>query len=64
MHKRTGHFMPLSLLESQINTLEHPGQEADVYTVSIEPGPEQIAKNAAMALIKFLERPKTKPNPS
>ncbi len=54
MHQRTGHFMPESLLDSQFNTLEHPAQEPDVYTVSIEPGPEQIATSAALALQPFL----------
>lgn len=34
------HFMPVSLLESQLDTLEEPG--ADALTVSIEQTPEQI----------------------
>ena len=36
------HFMPVSLLESQLDTLEQPG--ADSLTVSIEQTPEQITE--------------------
>lgn len=54
MHERTGHFMPETLLDSQFAALEHPGKERGVYTVGIEPEPERIAKNAAIALAPFL----------
>jgi len=50
MHQRVGHFMPESLLDSQIDTLEPPIGEANVVTVSIEPTPKQIAINAISAL--------------
>ncbi|MCC8931336.1 gluconokinase [Rhizobium sp. 'Codium 1'] len=36
MGARTGHFMPLGLLESQLATLEVPTGEAGVLTVSID----------------------------
>ena len=44
-HARSGkedHFMPVSLLDSQLDTLEQPG--ADSLTVSIEQTPEQITE--------------------
>lgn len=50
MHKRTGHFMPETLLDSQFDTLEDPRQEANVVTINIEPLPDAIAANAAAAL--------------
>ena len=43
MHTRTGHFMPASLLESQLATLERPGAGEDVLTVSFEDAPEHTA---------------------
>lgn len=33
MSERTGHYMPPSLLESQLRTLEHPRDEGDVLVV-------------------------------
>jgi len=51
MVKRTEHYMPVSLLESQFNTLEEPGaDETDAITVSIEPEPEEIAEEVARQL--------------
>lgn len=40
MAKREGHYMPVSLLESQFAALEQPGD--DVLRVSIDATPEQI----------------------
>lgn len=57
MHLRHGHFMPESLLDTQFAALEHPGAEPQVYLVGIEPAPEQVAKNAALALNDFIDRP-------
>ncbi|TNM63647.1 gluconokinase [Aliirhizobium smilacinae] len=42
MGDREGHFMPTSLLESQLATLERPDQEADVVVVDIDNTPETI----------------------
>ena len=42
MAHRHGHFMPLSLLESQFSTLEEPGQDEHPVVVSIEPAPSQV----------------------
>jgi gluconokinase len=38
--RRSGHFMPLDLLQSQVDTLEAP---ADAIAVDIDAAPEQIA---------------------
>jgi len=39
---RTGHYMPLSLLQSQYDTLEEPGREEKPIIVSVERPPEVI----------------------
>jgi len=41
---RDGHFMPASLLQSQIDTLEEPGPDEDPLTVDVGPAPGQIAE--------------------
>jgi ribose 5-phosphate isomerase A len=41
---RHGHFMPPSLLKSQIDTLEEPGPDEDPLVVDVEPPPGQIAE--------------------
>jgi gluconokinase len=46
MGERTGHFMPPSLLESQLATLEVPTGEPRVATVDIDDSIEGIAKTA------------------
>lgn len=46
MHKRKGHFMHESMLDSQFATLEDPRGEPQVIAVSIEPAPDIIALNA------------------
>jgi ribose 5-phosphate isomerase A len=40
---RDGHFMPASLLQSQIDTLEEPGPDEDPLTVDIGPPAGQVA---------------------
>jgi gluconokinase len=42
MAVRTGHYMPLSLLQSQFDTLEEPGSEENPLVVPIEASPEEI----------------------
>ena len=42
MGNREGHFMPTSLLESQLATLERPDQETGVVVVNIDNTPEKI----------------------
>jgi len=40
---RDGHFMPASLLQSQIDTLEEPGPDEDPLTVGVGPPASQVA---------------------
>src|SRR5262249_16885442 len=42
--KRSGHFMPASLLQSQIDTLEEPGPDEDPLTVDVGPPAGQVAE--------------------
>lgn len=53
MGHRTGHFMPLSLLETQLATLERPDKEDGVVTVDIDATPEAIADTAAEGLAEL-----------
>ncbi len=50
MAHRKGHFMPTSLLESQLQTLEVPTGEKGVVTVDIDDTIEDIAAKALQAL--------------
>jgi gluconokinase len=43
---RNGHYMPLSLLDSQLQTLELPTAERDVITIEINQPVERIASTA------------------
>ncbi len=48
--KRTGHFMPASLLDSQLATLEPPGADEDPLTVDLGPTPGEVAEAIVMQL--------------
>jgi len=50
MGERKGHFMPASLLESQLATLEDPTGEPGVVTVDIDGSVEAIAEKAVRGL--------------
>ncbi|MDQ0458113.1 gluconokinase [Rhizobium paknamense] len=50
MGERTGHFMPVSLLESQLATLENPSSEPLVVTIDIDRSIEDIVDAAVDAL--------------
>ncbi|MDY8108064.1 gluconokinase [Fulvimarina sp. 2208YS6-2-32] len=52
MSVRPGHFMPASLLDSQLATLEPPGAGEDVVTASIEDGPAQIVERFVEAVAR------------
>ena len=39
---RKGHFMPASLLESQLSTLEEPGPDENVWVCDITESPDEI----------------------
>jgi ribose 5-phosphate isomerase A len=41
---RRGHFMPASLLQSQFDTLEEPGQDEDPLVIDIGPPPGELAE--------------------
>jgi gluconokinase len=47
---RKGHFMPPSLLESQFNTLEPPGESEDPIVVDIAPAVETIVDDIVAKL--------------
>jgi ribose 5-phosphate isomerase A len=42
--KRSGHFMPASLLQSQIDTLEEPGPDEDPLIVDVGPSASDVAE--------------------
>ncbi len=53
MGNREGHFMPTSLLESQLATLERPDAEIGVVVVDIDNTPEAITALAIDGLTKL-----------
>lgn len=47
MKERKDHYMPVSLLDSQFDTLEHPSDnEPNILTINIDAKPEQIIRVA------------------
>ena len=50
LEHRQGHYMPPSLLTSQLDTLEPPGQDENAIVVDIAQTPEQIASEIIEAL--------------
>jgi carbohydrate kinase (thermoresistant glucokinase family) len=50
MRARTGHFMPVSLLDNQFATLEEPRNDEAPLIVSIAPPPQQLAGAIIQAL--------------
>ncbi|MBV8702224.1 MAG: gluconokinase [Acetobacteraceae bacterium] len=50
MRNRVGHFMPPSLLDSQLATLEEPTPEEAPITVAVAPPPERIVDAVIAAL--------------
>ena len=58
MASRRGHYMPSTLLASQLRTLEAPGaDEADVQRVSVELAASEVVQRAALALRAAAEMP-------
>ncbi|WP_240758009.1 gluconokinase [Palleronia sediminis] len=47
MTRRTAHFMPVDLLDSQLATLQEPGPDERAVTVDIENGVDEIVTRAA-----------------
>lgn len=56
MARRSGHFMPLSLLDDQLATLEPPEPDELALTVSIEGDSDMVIARACRALADYLER--------
>ena len=50
MRERSGHYMPVSLLDSQFATLEEPGDEDDVVMVPVDLPPDAQLRRALQAL--------------
>ncbi len=50
MAKRTRHFMPLTLLDSQFATLESPGDDEDAIVIDIDQPIDVIVQSAASQL--------------
>jgi gluconokinase len=42
MHRRSGHYMPPSLLQSQLDILEPPGADEAATTLDVSASPEQV----------------------
>jgi gluconokinase len=51
MGERSGHYMPVSLLQSQFDTLEDPRGEDDVDVVPVELAPETQVERALAVLV-------------
>jgi gluconokinase len=50
MAARQGHYMPVSLLQSQFDTLEEPGLDEDAIAMPADATPEEIAARIVTAL--------------
>lgn len=55
MERRAGHFMPVSLLDSQIATLDPPQIDELVITANIDQAPEQVVAT----LVEGIQRKET-----
>ena len=50
LRQRTGHFMPASLLESQLHTLEEPGADERPIVVPVEGARDETVRDALAAV--------------
>jgi ribose 5-phosphate isomerase A len=55
--KRSGHFMPASLLQSQIDTLEEPGPDEDPMIVDVGPSASEVAGQIIRRLSQEPKKP-------
>jgi gluconokinase len=56
MQKRTKHFMPTSLLQSQFDTLEQLGDDEDGEVVDVSPPVEEVVEEALNAVrVRYTE---------
>ena len=58
--RRPGHYMPASLLDSQLATLEAPGRDEDPIDLDVAASPEALVQ-AALAQLLAPDRPTTPP---
>jgi carbohydrate kinase (thermoresistant glucokinase family) len=54
--KRSGHFMPASLLQSQIDTLEEPGPDEDPLIIDVGPPASEVAEQIIRRLSQEQEK--------
>jgi gluconokinase len=50
IEQRAGHFMPATLLDSQLAALERPGPDENAIVVDVSPEPDAIVQAIAAAL--------------
>ena len=50
MRGRSGHYMPVSLLDSQLATLEEPGDEDDIVMLPVDLPPDAQLRRALQVL--------------
>ena len=60
---RHGHFMPGSLLQSQLDTLEEPDPSEDPLTVEVGPPPGNLAEEIIRLLVSSAATGKSAPHP-
>lgn len=54
MRERTDHFMPVSLLDSQLESLETPTDEPDVYSLLIGPSVNELLVQAHQVMAPYV----------
>jgi gluconokinase len=60
LDQRTGHYMPASLLDSQLATLERPGADEAAITLTVGASPEQL-RDVAQAWLRTYPCGRTAP---
>lgn len=56
LQRRKGHFMPASLLDSQLATLEEPSADEDAWTVDVAATPDTIVAELVHCVMRDEER--------
>lgn len=60
VNERAGHFMAPSLVDSQFDSLEDPGQEVDVYRIDVRGSLDQVITQAIAVIDRALYQPPEK----
>jgi carbohydrate kinase (thermoresistant glucokinase family) len=60
MRARSGHYMPASLLQSQLDTLEPPGADESAFVLDIAAPPEQLVRQL-LRLLSATTSPRASP---